>query len=109
MNPDETPDGRILWALQERAKELNCLYLVDELLKRPERPLEEIFRGIVEILPPGWQYPEFCQARIVFESLIIQPPDFQITPWAQSASIVLQGKPVGKRRSFVSPADARVG
>ena len=35
MNPDETPDGRILWALQERAKELNCLYLVDELLSGP--------------------------------------------------------------------------
>ena len=95
MNSNETPDGRILWALQERAKELNCLYLVDELLKRPERPLEEIFRGIIEILPPGWQYPEFCQARIVFESLIIQPPDFRITTWAQSASIVLQGQAVG--------------
>ena len=31
---------RILRELQERAKELNCLYRVDELLNRPELPLE---------------------------------------------------------------------
>ena len=57
----------MLHALQERAKELNCLYRVGELLSQMDLPLDDILRGIVEILPPGWQYPHDCQAQIVFE------------------------------------------
>jgi hypothetical protein len=85
----------MLHALQERAKELNCLYQVGELLSQSTRPLEEIFRGIIEVLPPGWQYPHDCQARILFENLTIQPPNFQATPWVQKVSIVAQGETVG--------------
>ena len=90
MKPDDPQFGTMLHALQERAKELNCLYQVGELLSQSARPLEEIFRGIIEVLPPGWQYPHDCQARILFENLTIQPPDFQTTSWVQKASIVAQ-------------------
>ena len=95
MKPDETQFGTMLHALQERAKELNCLYQVGELLSQSGRPLEEIFRGIIEVLPPGWQYPHDCQARILFENLTIQPSNFQVTPWVQKADIVAQGEAVG--------------
>jgi hypothetical protein len=95
MNRDEPQVAAILHELQERAKELNCLYRVDELLNQPELPLEQILRGIVEILPPGWQYPNECQARIVFESMTVQSADFHPTPWVQSANIVVQGATVG--------------
>ena len=95
MKPDDTQFGTMLHALQERAKELNCLYQVGELLSQSNRPLEEIFRGIIEVLPPGWQYPHDCQARIIFENLMIQPPNFQATPWVQKANIVVQGETVG--------------
>ncbi len=95
MKPDDSQFGTMLHALQERAKELNCLYQVGEFLSQANRPLEEVFRGIIEVLPPGWQYPHDCQARIMFENLTIQPPDFQLTPWVQKADIVVQGETVG--------------
>ena len=57
MIKDEVQVGVILRELQERAKELNCLYKVDELLNRPDLSLEEIFRAMIAVLPPGWQYP----------------------------------------------------
>ena len=100
VKPDETQFGTMLHALQERAKELNCLYQVGELLSQSNRPLEEIFRDIIEVLPPGWQYPHDCQARILFENLTIQPPDFQATPWVQKADIVVQGETVGTVEVF---------
>ena len=96
MNRDETQVGIILRELQERAKELNCLYKVDELLNRPELSLEEIFRGMIQVLPPGWQHPHDCQAKIIFEGQIIQPADFVSTPWIQSANIVVQGETAGR-------------
>jgi pyruvate,water dikinase len=95
VKADDTQFGTMLHALQERAKELNCLYQVGELLSQSTRSLEEIFRGIIEVLPPGWQYPHDCQARITFENLVVQPPDFQATSWVQKASIVVQGETVG--------------
>ena len=85
----------MLHALQERAKELNCLYQVGELVGRSDRPIDEIFRDIIEVLPSGWQYPHECQARILFENLIVQTPDFKSTPWVQKANIVVQSEKVG--------------
>jgi pyruvate,water dikinase len=85
----------MLHALQERAKELNCLYQVGELLSQADRPLDDVFHDIIEVLPPGWQYPLECQARILFEKSIFQPPTFKNTPWVQKANIVVQGENAG--------------
>ena len=95
MKPDEPQFGTMLHALQERAKELNCLYQVGELVSQSNRPLNEIFREIIEVLPPGWQYPQECQARIIFETMVVQGPDFQATPWVQKANIIVQGERLG--------------
>ena len=96
MKPDERQLGTMLHALQERAKELNCLYKVGELLSHSDRPLDGIFREIIKVLPPGWQYPHDCQARIIFEKMVIEPSDFQLTQWVQKANIVLQDEIVGR-------------
>jgi pyruvate,water dikinase len=95
MSKDEAQVGVILRELQERAKELNCLYKVDELLNRPDLSLEEIFRAMIAVLPPGWQYPHECQARIIFEDQVIQPADFVPSEFIQRANIVAQGEIVG--------------
>ena len=83
MTRDDTQVGMILRELQERAKELNCLYQIDELLNRPDLSLEDVFRGMIEVLPPGWQYPHDCQARIVFNGQSIESANFQPTEWVQ--------------------------
>ncbi len=86
---------RLLWALQERAKELACLYEVEELLGDAEKALEDVFAGIIEAIPPGWQYPDICVATIEFEGRKFGPAGFEGTPWAQGADIVVQDKKVG--------------
>ena len=95
MTQDEFRVASILHDLQERAKELNCLYRVDELLNQSDLPLETILRGIVEILPPGWQYPHDCQARISYVGQTIESVNFQPTEWVQSAEIIVQDEVVG--------------
>ena len=73
MNAEGTQVEKILRTLQERAKELNCLYRVDELLSRRDLGIEEICRGIIAILPSGWQYPAICEARIMIDNLGCAP------------------------------------
>ncbi|MBI3477218.1 MAG: pyruvate, phosphate dikinase [Acidobacteria bacterium] len=95
MKKDETHLGTVLHALQERAKELNCLYRVGEALNQSGLPLEDILRQIIEILPTGWQYPEICQARIIFDGEVFECADFKATEWVQRAEIVVQDQAAG--------------
>jgi pyruvate,water dikinase len=95
MKPPGGPVDSILYALQERAKELTCIYRVNEICSRPQASVDEIFRGIVEVLPPGWQWPTECQARITVDDVVYAPPGWMWTPWVQSSPIRVQGEVVG--------------
>ncbi|MCG3136762.1 MAG: hypothetical protein HJJLKODD_00598 [Phycisphaerae bacterium] len=85
----------ILRDLRERAKELDCIYAVEELLIDTDAPVEDIFHGVIKALPRGWQYPEICQARITLGGAVYRTPGFIRTPWMQNAALVVQGDPVG--------------
>ncbi len=85
----------LIWFLSERAKELNCLYKIEELLNKPDTNLTDICRGVIEAIPPGWQYPDICVARITLEGRTCQSPNFRETPWVQSADIEVQDKKIG--------------
>lgn len=74
-------------ALLERAKELDCLYQVEELLAGTSRPLPDIFRDIIAALPSGWQHPELCQARIKYEDTVYEPARYVPSEWSDTASI----------------------
>jgi pyruvate,water dikinase len=85
-----------LVAFRERAKELSCLYTVEELFERPGISLPGIIRGIVEAIPGGWKYPEVCRASVNYGGVLYHQPDFIETPWAMHSTIVSHGNVVGK-------------
>jgi pyruvate,water dikinase len=82
-------------ALKERAKELGCLYSIEDVLKDTTRPLNEIFQAVIEAIPPGWRYPEMCAALIVYDDVIYTSPQFVESQYADSASIVVSDETVG--------------
>ncbi len=91
------PLDNLIHQLRERAKELNCLYEVQELLSAPNIPIDEICEGTILALPPGWQYPDVCGAQIaLLGGKTYQTPIFAETPWTQSADIVAQEQIMGK-------------
>lgn len=97
IDPDR-PIERLLQSLQERAKELNCLYEVEQALNRPDLPLEEAFSKVVEAIPPGWQYPDICAARIEYGGRGFSSADFRTTEWELCADITVQEEAVGRIR-----------
>jgi pyruvate,water dikinase len=96
MDDTEKSIDRLIYDLGERAKELNCLYEVQELLNTSEITVDEVCQGIVKAIPPGWQYPDVCQAEIIFAGKSYQSPGFQESRWVQSADIIVQDERVGK-------------
>ncbi|MBM3325292.1 MAG: pyruvate, phosphate dikinase, partial [Calditrichaeota bacterium] len=95
MNEQNRPIDRLLSALKERAKELNCLYTIEELLNDSDATLEGVFEGVIKAIPPGWQYPDICQARIIYQGAVFASPNFRETPWALHADIQVAGAVVG--------------
>ncbi len=53
---------RVQAALQERIKELTCLYQIARVMERPQNPLDDVLRSVVEALPPAWQYPAIASS-----------------------------------------------
>jgi pyruvate,water dikinase len=96
MTDQENPIGNILHSLQERAKELNCLYRVDELMSQLDRPEEEIMSELSKSLPAGWQYPEICRATITIDDRVYQDSGFEATEWLQRADVILEQQKVGE-------------
>ncbi len=92
---DKSVDN-LLYALKERAKELNCLYEIEELFSKPDASLPVILEGIVRAIPAGWQYPDVCQAKITCGDLVYQSPNMKETPWVLSVKLSVEGEVIGK-------------
>jgi len=78
--------------LRERIKELTCLYALAQLAERPHTTLEEILQGVVELLPPAWQYPDITAGRIVLDGRCHATANFMPGAHRQSADIVVSGE-----------------
>ena len=92
-------DGRLSQsteaALAERVKELMCLYGIAQIAAQPGISLEEIIQGIVELLPPAWQYPETAFARIILDGISYKSQGFCESQQKQAAEIIVGGVPRG--------------
>jgi PAS domain S-box-containing protein len=81
--------------LEERVKQINCLYSISILFAKPSESIDAALKSVVDLLPMGWRNPEVARTRIVFEGREFTSEGFRETPWKQSTDIVLLGKTVG--------------
>jgi signal transduction histidine kinase len=82
--------------LIERVKELNCLYGISRLREREDTPLDAIMQGLVELIPPAWQYPDITCARVTFGKQQFKTANFGATPWKQTEVVKVDGRPCGR-------------
>lgn len=82
-------------ALTERVKELTCLYGIAQIAGQPGISLEETIQGIVELLPPAWQYPEIALARIILDGISYMTQGFRECRQKQTAEIIVDSVPRG--------------
>ncbi len=83
-------------ALRERVKELTCLYSISQVVDRKGISLAEILKGIADLLPPAWQYPEITASRIILDEQMYSTPGFQPDGQKQDADIIINGIRQGK-------------
>ncbi len=81
--------------LVERIKELNCLYGISRLVEKENISLEDILQGVVNLIPPAWQYPEVTCARINLKDRQYRTDNFRPTEWKQEEAIIVNSKKIG--------------
>lgn len=87
---------KVIDDLKERAKELKCLYKVQELLHSKDLSQDDTFQGIIDAIAPGWQYSEICQPRIIIRNKKYHLDDFEESKWSLSSDILVQDEKIGK-------------
>jgi DNA-binding CsgD family transcriptional regulator len=106
---NETDPEKLMKALRERIKELNCLYGIARLAELHPDSIEDLLRNLVNVLPYSWQYPEITCTRIVFKGEAYKSRGFKMTRWRQAAQVFMYNEPVGEVAIFYQeerpPAD----
>jgi len=99
-------------SLEERAKELNCLYKIEELLMSNDLTVDDVLYEIVKVLPSGFQYSDYCNARIKYDNSVYSSRSFIETSWKIDAPIRVEESSVGLLEVFYTielpPADEGV-
>ncbi|MFC2035417.1 helix-turn-helix transcriptional regulator [Chloroflexota bacterium] len=96
----ETEQLKVENALNERIKELNCLYGVSKLAERYFNSFDNLLEELVNFLTLSWQYPFITCARIIFKGNTYKSEGFKVTEWRQSSRIYVYSEPVGEVAIF---------
>lgn len=88
-------NAKLLHKLQERIKELNCLFDLSTIVEQPNISLDNMFRRTINLLPSSFQYPFITCARVVYKNKEFATRTFTVTKAKLSAAIRVFGKKEG--------------
>lgn len=81
------PAEHVAHALQERVKELRCLYDISAILADEHLPVDDRLQAVVERLPDGMQFPAIAVARLHVDNRTFQSGSEQTVAHQQSAAV----------------------
>ncbi len=82
-------------ALDERVKELKCLYSISAFVEKPGISLDEILQGVIDLIPSSGYYPEAHCYRILLNGKDYQTTNFKETNRKLISNIFAQDKIMG--------------
>jgi len=84
-----------LFSFKERVKELECFYGLADLVEKEGIELFDICRGLIDLVPPGWQFPSITCCQITVNDFVCATDNFEETEWKMTAKIFVKGKECG--------------
>ncbi|WP_432207103.1 PAS domain S-box protein [Halanaerobium saccharolyticum] len=87
---------KLNFELGERVKELTGLYRISEAAENLKTDLDQLLNEVVQGIPPSYQFPEDCEARIIYQGNKYQTSDFRETEWSQQLPLKINNKEIGK-------------
>ncbi len=91
------------WELNERMKELDCLYSLVSYSASDSFTIDQLLQFVMKQIPYGWQNPQATCVRIVLDGCEYLSSRFRQTSLKQSADIYHNGKQIGVLEIYVLP------
>lgn len=91
---------RIEVTLEEKAKELNCMFGLSDLFEQHGNNIEQVLQSVPALLKASWKYPEITCTRVSFDEKEYKSPGFRRSRWKQSSDINVAGKKVGEMEVY---------
>jgi len=92
----ETALKKLSHDLEERVKELSCLYSISNILNDSNLSTEEALKKILNVIIPSYQYPEITAARLTLPGREYKTANYKNSKWKQVAPILIKRKPAGE-------------
>ncbi|MFA5316036.1 MAG: PAS domain S-box protein [Dehalococcoidales bacterium] len=81
--------------LNQRVKELQCLYITANIATTPEISLEELYRKVINLLPSACQYPEIACAKLTVNDKVFHTDNCRDTRWRFASNIIVYDDQAG--------------
>jgi len=81
--------------LEERIKELNCLYSISKIWQKPNFSFDDTIQEIVDLIPASWQYPEITCVQATLDGLKYRTKNYRNTEWKLASEIIVHGAYAG--------------
>lgn len=96
MAEKSTTLNKLVESLEERGKQLNCLYAIEETLQNTTPDIKKTLLGVIKAIPAGMQFPEITQVKLKYKDLVLKTPDFKETPWFIKSDLYIQDELLGE-------------
>ena len=94
-----------LQALEERIKELNCLYTLSRLLA-DSRTVEEAVGAVLKTLPPAFQFPDSAISRVLIDGRVYSSREEWFPDRSIRCKLLIGGREAGCVEVSYSPAES---
>lgn len=92
--------NNLVHELEERAKELNCIYTIEDAINNQDLTSDEVFNTVVKAIPNAWQFPELARAKIVVGENKYTSNNFEDSNFFLKSDIIINDEVEGYIRVF---------
>lgn len=93
---EEQKISSLIQNLDERNKELNCIYQINQALNDFDSEIYTILENVAKLIPYGWRFTEICRVKIIYEDFEICDQGYKETDLKLTAKIMTDNKSVGE-------------
>ncbi len=110
MENNSDNHNNIVRSLNERNKELECIYKLDEILKDFESEIKTVLQQLVNTIPDGFRFEEICKVKISIDETSVETDGFKRTELKLHSNILVNENKVGEIiLCYVKPVRAEKG
>ena len=88
----------IVHDIDEKTKELNCLYQIEKILNKSEGHIDESIKAVLEVIPSGFRYTDICHCRINLRGKTFKTLNFRDYGLSLTVPINVREKAIGEIR-----------